>query len=119
MQLGAKLKRIREEKRFSQQEIADLLDISQKTYSNIESDRSKPSIEQLSKLSSYLDFDLLQLLEEQGAVFNQSNNEFKDNSGSYIVNNFPNNLITQYESRINELQEIIQLLKEKIRFLEG
>jgi len=32
MQLGAKLKRLREDKRFSQQEIADILDISQKTY---------------------------------------------------------------------------------------
>ena len=44
MQIGSKLKRIRENKRMSQQEIAEFLDISQKTYSNIESDKSKPSL---------------------------------------------------------------------------
>ena len=71
--MGAKLRKIRKDKRISQEEIADFLDISQKTYSNIESDKSNASLMQLSKLSQLLDFDLLELLEEQGIVFNQKN----------------------------------------------
>ena len=118
MLLGAKLKRIRENKHISQQEIADLLGISQKTYSNIESDKSTPSIEQLSKLGELLDFNSLDLLRENGITFNQSNNEFNENSSGVIMNNYPDNLITQYEARIKDLQEIIELLKEQNTYLK-
>ena len=115
MQIGSKLKRIRENKRMSQQEIAAFLEISQKTYSNIESDKSKPSLPQLSKLSESLDFDLLELLQEQGIVFNQKKNKIN----GIIHNNFPFELKEQYEARINDLQEINMLLKDKIISLEN
>ncbi len=117
MLVGAKLKRIREEKRYSQQEIAAILQVSQKTYSNMESDKSKPTIEQLSTLSTFLDFNLLELLQEQGIVFNQNNN-FTDNSTGVVVNNLPENLMAQFEARLQEKEEIIILLKEKISWLE-
>jgi transcriptional regulator with XRE-family HTH domain len=119
MQIGHKLKRIREVKKISQQEVAHYLNISQKTYSNIEADKSTPSLMQLSKLGEFLEFDMLELLKEQGVTFNQSNNEFKDNSGSYIINNFPEKLIDQYEDRLKVKQELILLLKEKIAQLEN
>ncbi|MDC9724115.1 MAG: helix-turn-helix transcriptional regulator [Urechidicola sp.] len=117
MQIGSKLKRIRENKRMSQQEIAEFLDISQKTYSNIECDKSKPSLPQLSKLSKFLDFDLLELLQEQGITFNQKKNKIHNNG--IIHNNFPIELKEQYEARINDLQEINSLLKDKITSLEN
>ncbi len=117
MLIGAKLKRIREDKRFSQQEIAAVLEVSQKTYSNIESDKSTPSIEQLSALSTFLDFNLLELLQEQGIIFNQNNN-FTDNSTGVVVNNLPDNLIAQFKARLEEKEEIISLLKEKISWLK-
>jgi len=118
MKIGNKLKRIRENKKISQQEVAHYLNISQKTYSNMEANKSIPSLVQLSKLGEFLEFDMLELLKEQGVTFNQSNNEFKDNSGSYIVNNLPEKLIEQYESRIKEKEDIILLLQEKINHLE-
>lgn len=59
------------------------------------------------------------MLQEQGLVFNQSNNEFKDSSNGIVLNNNDSNkLITQLEARIKELQEINQLLKDKINYLE-
>lgn len=45
--IGTELKKAREKKRLSQQEVADLLNISQKTISNIESDKSIPTLLQL------------------------------------------------------------------------
>lgn len=114
MQLGHKLKRIREEKKISQEEISYHLEISQKTYSNIEADKTTPSIIQLSKLAELLEIDILELLKEQGIIFNQSNNEFKNDNGSYIINNLSKKLIEQYESRIKIKQELISFLKEKI-----
>ncbi len=118
MQVGAKLKMLRERKKLSQQEIADFLDISQKTYSNIESDKSVPSLSHLAKLSELLDFNILDILKEQGITFNQTNCELKDNSGSYIVNNFSEKLIEQYETRLQEKEKIIKLLEEKIVMLK-
>ncbi len=116
MHVGYKLKKLRENKRVSQQEVADFLEISQRTYSNFESDKSKPSIDQLSKLSELLDFDLLELLQEQGITFNQKN---KNGSNNAIVKNeYPEQLVTQYEFRISELKELITLLKDKITSLE-
>jgi len=119
MEIGSKLKKIRENKRFSQQEIADILNISQRTYSNMESNKTKIGIAQLSKLSEILDFDLLELLQEQGLVLNQNNNEFKDNSNGIVINNLSEKLIDQYENRLKEKDEHIQLLKEKIKQLEN
>ena len=119
MQIGYKLKQIRENKKISQQEVAHYLNISQKTYSNIEANKSKPSLLQLSKLGEFLEFDMLGLLKDQGVIFNQSNNEFKDNSGSYIVNNLPEKLIEQYEARLEIKKELIVILKEKINQLKN
>ena len=44
MDIGQKLKAKRDIKRLSQQEVAERLQISQRTYSNIESNKSQPSI---------------------------------------------------------------------------
>lgn len=123
MHIGYKLKKIRENKRFSQQEIANVLDISQKTYFNIESNKSKPTIPQLSKLSEFLDFDLLELLQEQGITFNQKNK--KGGNNGIIHNNYSFEK-EQYEARlkdkeiiIKQKEEINNLLKDKINSLEN
>lgn len=113
MKIGGQLKKAREEKKFSQQEIANLLDISQKTLSNIESDKSNPTIKQLSKLSEIYELDILELLSHQGITFNQHNQEGENNG---IVQNYhyPEKLIEQYEERIKEKDELIKMLKTEI-----
>ena len=120
MNIGHKLKSKRDVKKLSQQEVADFLNISQRTYSNIESNKSEPSLTQLSKLAEILEFNLLDMLKEQGIVFNQTYNEFKDNSQCIALNNnSPEKLIAQYEARIKDLQEINALLKDKIATLKN
>ena len=54
MTIGAKLKKLREQKRYSQQDIADMIGVSQRTYSNIESDKTDISIDKLAELSKIL-----------------------------------------------------------------
>jgi transcriptional regulator with XRE-family HTH domain len=61
MKIGKHLRNKRHEKRLSQQEVGDYLNISQRTYSNYESDNSLPSIGQIVELSKLLDFDFLKL----------------------------------------------------------
>ncbi|MFC5193399.1 helix-turn-helix transcriptional regulator [Algoriphagus aquatilis] len=66
MELGHHLKKARESKRMSQQEVAELLGISQKTLSNIESGKSKPSIVQLSEMGKLYEVEIIPLLAENG-----------------------------------------------------
>ncbi|MGB6092996.1 MAG: helix-turn-helix domain-containing protein [Moheibacter sp.] len=112
MKIGAQLKKAREEKKFSQQEIANLLDISQKTISNIESDKSNPTIKQLSKLSEVYQLNILELLSKEGITFNQHNREVENNG---IIQNYhlPEKLIEQYKQRIKEKDDFIEILKKK------
>ncbi len=64
--LGAQLKKARERKKLSQHEVAEQLNISQKTLSNIESDKSQPSITQLAQIGEIYEIDILELLSNQG-----------------------------------------------------
>jgi transcriptional regulator with XRE-family HTH domain len=75
MNIGSKLKKARESKRFSQQEVAELLHISQKTLSNIESDKSTPSIEQLSKMGELYEVNVLEMLSNEGINFSKNETE--------------------------------------------
>lgn len=131
MKIGHKLKNKRDTKKLSQQEVAEFLDVSQRTYSNFESNKPEPSLTQLSKLAEVLEFNLLDMLQEQGLVFNQTNNEFKDNSNGIVYNhnNFLDELKNQktyYEARLKDKETIIKqkeeinnLLKDKINYLEN
>ncbi|WP_439487352.1 helix-turn-helix domain-containing protein [Algoriphagus sp.] len=66
MKIGHKLKKARESKRLSQQEVSDRLRISQKTLSNIESNKTQPSVLQLAALGDIYKMDILKLLSENG-----------------------------------------------------
>jgi transcriptional regulator with XRE-family HTH domain len=61
MKIGKHLLNKRNKKRLSQQEVADYLNISQKTYSNFENDNSSPSIKQIVELNNLFEFDFIKL----------------------------------------------------------
>ena len=69
MEIDHHLRRTRESKRMSQQEVSDALGISQKTLSNIESSKSQPSILLLAKLGEIYELDVLGLLSDYGVHF--------------------------------------------------
>lgn len=110
MKLELRLKEKRDIKRLSQQEVADILNISQRTYSNYESNKTEPSLYQLSVLAKILDFDLLELIVEQGFILkNYKNNDI----GNNIYNTGLSELITLIEKSLSKQQEFIKILKEK------
>lgn len=55
MNLGKRLSKLRKEKRITQEKLANLLYITNKTLSSWESNRTEPSLEMLIKLSEILD----------------------------------------------------------------
>ena len=111
MTLGEKLKKTRLKKNFTQEYLADMLNISQKTYSNFENNKTTPDFPQMEEISKILEVSVLEFLSENGVYFNYDNIH-GGNNGFIYQNQIPVKLIEQYESRISELKEIIEILKK-------
>ena len=56
--LGTKLRKLRDDKKMSQSQIADMLGISQSAYNKWEADQAKPSSDNLLKLSEFHNVDM-------------------------------------------------------------
>ncbi|MBT2559824.1 helix-turn-helix transcriptional regulator [Pedobacter sp. ISL-68] len=72
--LGTKLTRLRKKKGYTQQEIADLLHISQPAYHKWETDLTRPAADNLLKISEIYEIDIKDLLEE-APTFNITNSD--------------------------------------------
>lgn len=110
-----KLKKARERKKLSQEELAIMLSTTQKTISNWESDKSYPALEYLSKIETILEVDVLSWLAEKGIVFHQQNE--KGDNAALINKDFSDELKEQYEKRLEEKDKFIDKLQEEIVFL--
>ena len=85
--LGKKLLDLRRQHRLSQEEIADILNVSQNAYNKWESDKHKPSADNLLKLSQYYKIDIIELLDDNEKI-SLSNNEIKGEN-NIIANTIP------------------------------
>jgi len=110
MTLGEKLKKARINKNFTQEYLAEMLNVSQKTYSNFENDKSKPGFSQVEEMATVLDMSVLDFLSGDNVTINSTNG---DHSGFIYQNQLPEKLIEQYEERIKELKEQIEYWKSR------
>jgi len=108
MTLGEKLKKARINKNFTQEYLAEMLNVSQKTYSNFENDKSKPGFSQVEEMATVLDMSVLDFLSGDNVTINSTNG---DHSGFIYQNQLPEKLIEQYEERIKELKEQVDYWK--------
>ena len=116
MNLGTKIRNERGEKGFSQEFLAEKLNISQGTLSNIESNKSKPDIDLLRGISKILEIDVYDLIEE-----NKLKQINKDSAVGYMAEHqkieLSEKLIEQYEFRLKEKDEMISILQEQSKHL--
>ena len=110
MKIGNKLRVFRTEKGYTQEKIADLLQISQASYSNLENNIGKVDLKTIQKISELYEIDLISLLNQDGVNFNQNLNKTNNDS---IINQLTDKLIEQYETRLKEKDKIIAKLKSK------
>lgn len=118
MTLGDKLKRARINKNFTQEYLAEVLNVSQKTYSNFENDKSKPDFAQVEDIAKTLEVSVLDFLSNDGMSFNYDNTH-GGNNGFIYQNQLPEKLVEQYEERIKELKEQVQELKEELKMIKN
>lgn len=112
-----KLRKIRDSKRLTQQDVADRLGISQPAYCEWEKQDSDIKLENILKLSEIFNVDLNELAPETTTfkIFNNNNHENQNNS--FI--GFEVNVDNIYNDLIISLKKQIELLEEKIKILEN
>lgn len=111
MTLGEKLKKARINKNFTQEYLVEVLNVSQKTYSNFENGKSKPDFSQVENIAKLLEVSVLDFLSGDNITINSTNG---DHSGFIYQNQLPEKLIEQYEQRLKDKDIEIEYLKKII-----
>lgn len=125
--VGNKLRTLRKNKGWSQEQTADYLHISQSAYARIESGESNSwsnLIEPICKLYEILPEDLLKT---DTIIINQ-NQQGGNSNNAYIINQLSEKLIEQYENQIKDLKlrleksevekkELLNLFVDKLEVL--
>jgi len=109
--IGQKIRKIRELKGIKQEVMAEQLDISQQSYSNIESDKTDIAFSKIEKIA-----EIFQMRAEDIVCFDEKVifNNFASNQANqaYIIN-----VVSEKERELYE--KTIQLLEDKIKYLES
>ena len=119
------IRRIREQKGYSQDYMGVKLGITQSSYSRIESEDAALSIEQLQKIADILETDISAFLDASKiTIQNYTNNDVEFVNGCvenlYIENKeTTKKLIQTLEDNIQQLKNENQHLKKQIEFLNS
>lgn len=126
MSVNEKIRAIREVNQWSQEEMANKMNMSTNGYAKIERGETKLSLHKLEQIANIFNIDVLELMNTggKGVVFLM--NENSDNSSNYYSDNLATELekfkmivshkdeiIQQKNDEICALKEIIALLKSK------
>lgn len=120
-QIGNKIRRLRENKGFSQEDMAEKLQISRSAYSRIESGETNSWVNHIEKLCRELDMKVEDLLinSDNNINTNQDNASAVQTSthqDTHItINHLSEKVIELYEERINELKERVKQLEEELK----
>lgn len=111
MELGLKIKKVRELRNFTQEYMAEKLHMSQPGYSKIETDEVDVNYQRLQQIAGILDIKLLDLVgfDEKTVINNYSPNQA--NQGYNVIHQTSDNEKKLYEDKIG-------LLEDKIKYLE-
>lgn len=115
------IRRIREQKGFSQEYLADKLDISQASYARLENEDTKITVDRLLRIAEILETEVIDFFNTTKSGIQTQNNYDGSYGNGYIQNLTIENkdmlqkIIDLYEIRLKEKDEQIALLKSLIR----
>ena len=109
-----KLIRARKEKKFSQQDVAEFLSISQTQYLRKEKGEIGITEQEWDKIAKLLNVEVEEIKEEENKNISQ---HFENVTGSYIGSN--NNYCNVPEFLLENQKEYIELLKKEIESLKA
>ena len=102
--IGIKIKELRKEQNYSQEEVADMLNVSQATYSRIENGSTSSWINYIDKLSDLYNIAIDDFLKLESIISKDQSEE----------DSLVNKLIEQYETRLQEKDIQIRDLNHRV-----
>jgi transcriptional regulator with XRE-family HTH domain len=116
--IGEKIRKIRIIKGYSQENIADLLEISQSAYSDIERGKTKINLEKLRKVALIFELDVNFIMDFDGNQFltktAKTNPKEIDNNEKRIIEELFNKERELYKEQITNLKNEIAYLRRKL-----
>ncbi|MDO4229055.1 MAG: helix-turn-helix transcriptional regulator [Capnocytophaga sp.] len=116
--VGQKIKELRKKKGLSQEEVAEYIHAAQSTYARIENGIGNSWANYIMPLCQLFEIEPEYLLKSDQIVIHNNNHSTGIFKGAYIINELSDKLIEQLEKRIEEKDNYIAELKEKIALLE-
>jgi len=111
--IGKRIRTFREQKGFSQEELAEKLHISRSTYQRIENGETNSWINHIENICTSLEVEMEDILKpEEGFIQVNNNNESTNDNGSGVIQNQTINYHTS-DKLLESLQDHITLLKEE------
>ncbi len=120
MSIGTKVKRFREARGISQDDLALRLNVAQSTISSIESDKNIPNSLLLSNIAKELEVDINDLLNDNSTFI--TDNEFNDQSVANVNQYNPVfNLQSPelIESIVKNQEQIVKLMELQSKLIES
>lgn len=115
--IALNIRKIREQKGFSQEYVAQELDISQASYARLESEETKITVDRLFRLAEIFQIEVTEFFNE-GRLNIQTQNNYEGAYGNGYVQNLTiaNNemidkLMESYQVRLQEKDQQIEFLK--------
>ena len=115
LQVGHKIKQARESLNYSQDYMAQALDISQAYYSRIENNQANISMNLLEKVGEVLEIEPWTLLSPGEFLYFKKVTNSQVGSGQYHYNAYSEKEKQLYEERIRQLEEEVTFLREMVK----
>ena len=114
LQIGNKIKKLRELRNFTQDYMAEALQMSQAGYGKIEREETDISLSRLQQIANVLKVDLTELIgfDEKLVFFGAMHNHATANGGIFLGKDNFDNERKLYEAQIKLLEDQVLYLKE-------
>ena len=118
--VGQKIKKIREEKKITQEQLAERLNMSQQSYSSLERGETSINLYKLMEIAEQLDTPPENLIQQEAKNIFKNCNQPVGKSFHYnpTFQNFPPELANMYESQIAALKKTVEVQSKLIEHLQ-
>jgi transcriptional regulator with XRE-family HTH domain len=114
VRVGFTIRKLRNEKGMTQEQVADYLHVSQSAYARMESGYNNSWSNHLVVLSELFDIQPEQLISVDTIIINKDQKGGNSNN-AYVINQLSEKLIEQFELRLKEKDNLIAIFMNKVK----
>ncbi|WP_394261214.1 helix-turn-helix domain-containing protein [Moraxella boevrei] len=126
MKIQEKIRFLRQQKNLTQEQVAELLDLTPQAYSKIEQGKTRLNIERIQQIANIFNIDITDLINnDSNSIVLLLNGDFNSDNGStnkaIIYNNTTTELVNENEKLLLQLQfkdKIIKRLEDEVATLK-